>query len=152
MIRINLLPPEARKTKKGGMRSVPLRPLGVAAAVLVGTSSVGLWAVGGIQTRVLTELRVEWERLQPERTRMEGSRRIFQNLQKQLQVLHAVKNPEAKWAPRLNLLSDSLVSQLWFTSLRWKSGEPARLEGSTLAASEGNPGGAPVSRSRRTLP
>ena len=146
MIRINLLPPEARKTKQHKVLLASLKPLGIAAGVLAGSVTVGLFAVNGIQARVLSGLNAEWERLQPERAKLEDSRRVFQTLQQQVQVLHGVKNPEARWAPRLNLLSDSLVSRLWFASLRWKFGDPLRLEGSTLVASAGNPSSAPVSR------
>ena len=149
MIRINLLPPEARRkvsARKVLPVAVPWRRVGIGAAVFVAVSTVGLWAVNRVQAAMLGRLKAEWERLQPERTHLEESRRVFQSLQQRSQILHGVKAPEAKWAPRLNLFSDCLVSRLWFSSFRWRQGERARVEGSTLASSAASPGSAPISR------
>ena len=145
MIRVNLLPPEARKAEPGAKVSLPLKPLamgvGGALVLLTGTLIVGnQWRAGRLE-----RLSKEWEQIQPQRTELEEKQRRFQRLQGQAGVLEQVKAPRARWAPRLNILSDAVVPQVWFTGLKLVRGEPVRLEGSALVS--GSPeSGAAVSK------
>ena len=142
MIRINLLPPEARKAAAGDKISIPLRPIGLGAggflALLTAVLIVGnLWNAGR-----LAKLRQEWDRLQPQKVGLEQKQAQLKMLQGQAGILGQVKAPQGRWAARLNLLSDAVVSQVWFTRLVVAPGQPARLEGSALAAGSGEDGAA----------
>ena len=132
MIRINLLPPEIRAAQPHREISVPWKllvrgPAGLLIAVSFWLLISNQWHAYGVK-----RLKAEWERLQPDRTRLEQILGNTQRLKKQTEILSAVKAPESNWAPRLNLLSNALVSQVWFRSLEYARGQPLRLEGSAL--------------------
>ncbi len=142
MIRVNLLPPEARKAAAGPKTAIPWRQIGIGAGGLVALVTVGLFAGNAWNGRRLDRLRQEWQELQPQRAGLEQNRMQFQLLQGQAGVLQQAKALEGRWAPRLNLLSDAVVSEVWFTELKVNPGQPVRLEGSALVAGSGETGAA----------
>lgn len=142
MIRINLLPPEARKTAAGQKVSIPLRPIGLGAGGFVALLTVGL-VVGNVwNAGRLSRLQQEWDQLQPQKAGLEQKQMLLKALQGQAGVLEQVKAPKGRWGPRLNLLSDAVVSQVWFTGLLIAPGQPVRLEGSALVSGSGESGAA----------
>lgn len=132
MIRINLLPPEMRKAAGLQKISVPWRSLGIGALVVWVTASALLGLTVVWQGRTLARLHAEWNQLEPEKTQLESVRQAVQALQQRNEIITLTKGPEGKWAPRLNLLSDAAVPQLWFTSLKWTRGQTLLLEGAAL--------------------
>lgn len=123
MIKINLLPQEVRAAVPAGGLAVPWRPLGIGILSLLGIYSASLFGFHQLQRAALNRLTAQWNHLEPERTRLEQTRAGLRALQNQFNLLEEVKGERSQWAPRLNLLSDALVSQLWFTSLQL---EPAK--------------------------
>ena len=138
MIRINLLPPELRVTQVGRRVSVPWQPWAKGALGLGIGISCWLLFSNQLHAYGLSRLKAEWERLQPERVRFERAQEDYQRLKKGAEILSTVKAPETNWAPRLNLLSDALVSEVWFRALAYSQGQPLRLEGSALVDSSGD--------------
>ena len=119
MIRINLLPPSVRRSTLQ-LGQLPWKSIGKGAIGLVVGISVLLLASNGLHALVLGRLAGDWKRLQPEWSQMERTQGILRALQNRTALHKTLKAPEAQWAPRLNFLSDALVSQLWFTSLEYK--------------------------------
>ena len=136
-MRINLLPPETRKASPAGTLSLPLRPLGIGAGAFLTALTLFLIVGNAWNAGQLGRLRREWQELQPQRAGLEQKQLQLQMLQGQAGVLGQVKAPEGRWAPRLNLLSDAAVPQVWYRKLRVGAGGPARLEGSALVEASG---------------
>ncbi len=119
MIRINLLPQGAKRPAVLSFDQASLKILGKSTLSLMAVASVGLLLSNGLHAWTLGRLTAEWDRLQPEQVRFEKAQAALKALKSRTEILKSVKAPEAQWAPRLNLLSDALVSQLWFTSLEF---------------------------------
>ena len=141
MIKINLLPPEMRVVARGSAVQLPWRRIGFCAAGLVLLISGVLPLSNGLQTRRLKQLRGEWEALQPQREKLTQIQESLQSLTRQAQVLQGVKAPQTKWSPRLALLADALVPQVWLTHLEYSQGKDFRVEGSALVGLAGDGSG-----------
>ncbi|MBI1953015.1 MAG: hypothetical protein HYS41_02705 [Candidatus Omnitrophica bacterium] len=117
MIKINLLPPDVRRTRRGPGVKVPWKAVGIGAGVCLLVYSGALFFFNQAQNRTLSRLTSEWQGLEPERARLEQRKQALLNLKNRASAVTSMKSPDAKWAPRLNLLSDALVRNLWFTAL-----------------------------------
>ena len=142
MIQINLLPPEARKAAPGRKVSIPLRPIGIGVGGFLAVLTLVLIAGNAWNAGRLTRLKQEWERMQPQKAQLDREQSQLQMLQGQAGVLEQVKAPRGRWAPRLNLLSDAVVTQVWFTKLTVEPGQPVLLRGSALVSDAGESGAA----------
>ena len=134
MIRINLLPPEIRSARSARAFRMPWRFAGFWAVGAVVLLSLALLFFNGAQAGSLRTLQAEWRHLEPEKKKLEQVRQDIQALEKQAEALQRMKGPEGNWAPRLSLLSDTVVPQIWFSSFSGSQGQALRLEGSALAA------------------
>jgi len=120
MIRINLIPPSARKAAASILPTrLPLRSIAIAIGVLVVVISLGIMISQRSSTAALKRLVVEWEDLRERRMEVEGVQQSLKALGSRATVMESVKGEGAKWAPRLNLLTDALVANLWFTELQY---------------------------------
>ena len=129
MIRINLLPPGARgAAARSQLVALPWRRIGLGAAGALVVYSVGLLGWNQVQAGALRAVTAEWEALQPEWAAFQKTQGALQALRDRVAVIQTLQRPEARWAPRLNLLTDALVADLWFTTLtcRTTSGGEAR--------------------------
>ena len=150
MIRINLLPKEAQRAVSS-LESLRWKMLTQACVGAVVGVSLFLFVLNQWNGRALAQLSSEWDRLQPERSKLVQAQDALRALENRTQVLNALKAPQAQWAPRLNLLSDAIVKQLWFTSLEFgPSGsgpspaqKPAQAPASPKAAATAKPKPAP---------
>jgi hypothetical protein len=136
MIRINLLPPSQRVGS--GHRLVgriPFRALAIGAGFFWMGMTLGLLAVNGMQSQALAQWNKRWREIQPKKAQWEDLQQAVQMLRQQAKTLQTIRSDRARWSYRLNLLSDSLTSQLWFRSLSWKDGERAVLKGRALVGS-----------------
>ncbi len=125
MIRINLLPGGSqkrtlRKSDLSWLAILPWRTMGIVALGLLGFYSGVLLVSNRFNAWSLSRLNAQWDSLRVERSRLEQSQLALRALQNRAAVLKTLKSTEAQWAPRLNLLSDALVSKLWFTSLSFQ--------------------------------
>ena len=98
---------------------LPWKKVGMGVAAFVGLTSCLLLLSNGLQGRTVARLNARWQVLQPERTQLDRVQSGLLALKNRATVLKGLKAPEAQWAPRLNLLCDALVSQLWFSSLQF---------------------------------
>ena len=142
MIEINLLPPEMRASvRRAGPVRLPWRRIAAAVGGVVLLVSMGLPASNGLRAGRLARLKTEWVQLQPEAEKLAKAQEKLRKLKLQAQVLQSVKMPAARWAPRLNLLSDAMVPQVWLTRLAAEQGKSLRLEGSAFVGSSGDGSG-----------
>ena len=129
MIRINLLPERPRGGKVDRALALPWKKIGKNLAIVVVSVSFLLLASEGIHGLLRRGLQTEWEKVRPQVERLESTRAVLLALQNRAAVLKTLKSPQARWAPRLNLLSDALVSNLWLSSLQFS---PTASEGTVL--------------------
>lgn len=130
MIRINLLPKMFQESPLSSAASLPsLRIAGIVVLSFLAVYSVWLFVVNRLESMSLAKLTVEWNALQVQQPHLE-----------QMEALVQLKGPEARWAPRLNLLSDALAPRVWFTSLKLGEVKPSLV---TNAPPRGK-GGVPV--------
>ena len=139
MIRINLMPPELQAAARAGSSlRLPWRPIGFAAAGLVALASIGFPIVNSLRAGSLERLRKEWQTLEPQKQSMQKVQQSFLQLKQQAQAIQSVKAPQAQWAPRLSLLSEAVVPQVWMTQLEYMQGKSMRLKGSALVGAGGD--------------
>jgi hypothetical protein len=117
LIKINLLPPDVRRARKGLGVKVPWKAVGIGAGVCLVVYSGALFFFNQAQNRTLSRLTGEWQGLEGERQRLEQRKQQLVNLKNRALAVTSMKSPDAKWAPRMNLLSDALVRNLWFSAL-----------------------------------
>jgi len=129
VIRINLLPPELRPKTEGRKWRIPWRQTGYAAAACVAVYSGWLVLVPGQLAQRITRTQAELERLRPEKARFLEVQGSVQSLRRRGEAVQAIKAPDAQWAPRLNLLSDALVPQVWLTRLDYTGDQDLLVEG-----------------------
>lgn len=125
MIKINLLPKEMQPASTFWPAHLSRKKLGFVGWALFGGISLWLLMANGLQAVALVKLAAEWDHLKPQRTRLEKVDASLNAVKNRAMIIQTLKAPQAQWAPRLNLLSDALVSQLWFTSLEFGTGPAA---------------------------
>lgn len=139
MIKINLMPPEmiAANSKKETV-SVPWREIGI--ALVIGAVAVSVWLPfeNVRRSRSLGRLRGECKEIESKKQRLTEVQQSVQHLQRQADALRVVKNKQAQWAPRLALLSEALVPQVWLTRLEYVQGKGMTVQGTALVGSGGS--------------
>ena len=151
MIKINLLPPGARPSSVRSVGVFPWKKVGAPLGGLVVFYS--LWLLGAYQmdSGSLTRLNAEEESLKPQKAQIQKAEAALRALQNRAAVLQGLKVPQVQWAPRLNLLSDSLVGQLWFSALSYEPSvvlqkEPPASKEAAAKKGSVSPGRIPVLR------
>ena len=128
MIKINLLPAGTRPSSARSVGVFPWKKFGTPLCVLVVLYSIVLLGVRQLESGALTRLTAEQESLKPQKAQIQKAEAALRALQNRAAVLQGLKVPQVQWAPRLNLLSDSVVGQLWFSSLVYESGTAPKKE------------------------
>ena len=141
MIHVNLLPTTGvRRSAVHVSVLLPWRPMAIGLLGIVGVYSGWLLVANRSQARALAEVSAEWSGLELEQAQLQKTQAVLQALRERARAVRAIRAPGVQWAPRLNLLSDALASQLWFTALRF--GLAVEGEDASGAASEPeHPGG-----------
>ena len=140
MIRINLLPKEMQRTASAQSIVVPWKTIGFSVVGILLFYSVWLFAANQFRSRAVVKLKAEWETLRTQAAHFDQVDTSVRALQNRAVVLKGLKEPKGQWAPRLNLLSDALVSNLWFTSLKITTAGPVKLQASAPAQSSSGKG------------
>ncbi|PIQ82500.1 MAG: hypothetical protein COV76_03375 [Candidatus Omnitrophica bacterium CG11_big_fil_rev_8_21_14_0_20_64_10] len=120
MIRINLLAPERRRRAVSPLRlaGLPWKPiLGGLAALLVLYPAV-LFGFNQLDRHRLRRLQSRWESVRGEAAAWGQIHEALEGKRTERGLSEALTAPNAFWAPRLNLFSDSLVSGLWLRRLK----------------------------------
>jgi hypothetical protein len=121
VIRLNLLPPGmGAKGSAFPLASLPWRPIGIGALALLVLYSGWLFFQNRSLSGKVARLTSEWESLQPRQAQIDQTLAALQALQNREAALKTLKSPEGQWAPRLNLLSDCIVANLWFSGLLFR--------------------------------
>lgn len=129
MITLNLLPSGRRANVfPTWWKQLPWKKLATVAGVLLAVWSAWVLVAAQSQARSLARVRAEWEGLGPEQIKLERIRKDLDALQKRVSILKWLQAPEGQWAPRLNFLSDGVVSDLWFTLFNFSTTPKGDLE------------------------
>lgn len=120
MIRIDLQPPKRKSdsASESILPQVPWRVIAVFLLAFCGISTAFLLVTTRIQAQNLRRLKKELATVSPKLKKVEEVEAATRALQNRSKIQQMLKSPEAQWAPRLNILSDSIVSKLWFTALK----------------------------------
>lgn len=117
MITINLLPESYRKQKVSSIQQFHRSPL----ALLVGGVVVGLvlvlavwWQLNQMQ---LSKLTSHLQHVGPQKQQLDALKASVQELRNQDVVFQRVSRERKRWAKILNILSDALPDNVWFTDL-----------------------------------
>lgn len=117
MITINLAPPAGSAAARWHLPPMTPRQMILGAVAGLGVVTVGLMAWRQVQERALTRLTAEWDQLKTPRQELEAIRASVALLDRQDQRFKQLRTAGIRWAPCLNLLSDAMVSGVWFTRL-----------------------------------
>lgn len=117
MITINLGPHVSITGERWRLPAIPPRRLAVMAAVALSVVTFGVTAWRHAQERALAQLTADWNQLRGPREELEATRATVALLERQETRLTQLRTSGIRWAPRLNLLSDAMVSGVWFTRL-----------------------------------
>ncbi len=123
MIRINLLPSGVRKSRSPLRVSVPWLEILILIVAVTAVYSGWILVSSQVQGRKLKRLTDQWEKMKSERTKVETTEAALRAFENREAILKEIKSPQSQWAPRLNILADSIVAKLWFTSLEYKPEE-----------------------------
>ncbi len=128
MIRLNLLPPGVGAARAAfPLADLPWRPIGIGALSLLFLYSGWVFFQNRVVSGKAARLTAEWETLQPRQAQINQTQAALQALQNREAVLKTLKSPEGQWSPRLNLLSDCIVADLWFSGLLFRTTESAEI-------------------------
>jgi len=144
MIRINLVPPSARRPFWARWRwsAVPLRRLAILGVSAMAFLAAGLWLLRSGEERTLGRLRQEWRTWEGPQAELDAYQNQMAVLKRQADHLARVRSDGLTWAPRLNLLSDTVSSGVWFTRLSVEAVEaktPLAKAKPLLKADKGKP-------------
>ncbi len=137
MIRIDLLPQKPKPTASSRVLQIPWTRIGVGSFAVGGILSLGILLANQLQAQQLDRLNRQWEQLQPKVRRLDQTEGAIRALQNRTKVRQMLKSPEAQWAPRLNLLSNAIVSQLWFRRLKIEIPPPPKPVKEPFPAAKG---------------
>lgn len=117
-IRINLLPAGMRRpARPSPLAALPWKRIGTVAGGLALFITLFLF-IGNMQrSRALARLMREWEELLPQRRQFQELQAALEAIRIREQAVLKLKAPQARWAPRMDLLSEMLVSSLWFQGM-----------------------------------
>jgi hypothetical protein len=133
MIEINLLPQGLRPKKHSlefeanGLFYIILLVFGI--LIVVHVCLVIASIIAGYQFRNLGD---KWKKLEPERKIIESVKKEYTGLSKDTAAIQQFIKDRVIWAEKLNLLSSSLPSGIWFNEIR-VSGKDFILKGSVFS-------------------
>ncbi len=124
MININLVPLSTRrKTTAGGAilqldlpREVVLPVVGGCAGLLI-VGHVLLLLAMGFKAAMLATQRVEWQKILPDKTAIEGLSSEMMEIKKKMNSMGSAVSKSKDYSRKLNTISDSLVKGMWLRRL-----------------------------------
>ncbi len=144
MIVINLVPEHLRKKSAGGLLSsigldIPrevVLGIGGAFIVLLVAAHVSLLAVQSAQGMRLGLVKVRWERLLPDRNRIDVLGTELMGLRKKVTtIIDITSHGTGPWSRKMNVLSDALPKGVWLRKIGLDSGI-LTLEGSAFSKTQ----------------
>ncbi len=139
-IEINLIPPNLRKKKKGGIANginIPLEVLiGSAGALLVllVLAHFSLLFINMNELAKYRELQKEWKSILPAKENVEVVISELRGLQERDKAIKAILDDKTRiiWSQKLNILSDSLPKGVWLRKIVLNE-EMFLIEGSAIS-------------------
>ena len=117
MLKIDLLPPSARKISLSPVEQFHRTPLmWIVVAGLIGFALSLLLPIG-LRHRQLQRLNAKIEALEPRKLEVDQIQRFLQQLRAQEAAFQGLKKGQGLWSKRLNVLSDVTPEGVWFTEL-----------------------------------
>jgi Tfp pilus assembly protein PilN len=135
LLRIDLMPEEARKVAPSAMQQFHRTPLmALAAAIMVAVPLLLLLPIS-LKRRQLAALRTQIAALEPRRAELERIQQFLQRLRSQQAAFQGLRKGQDIWSTRLNTLSNVTPDGLWFTDLTLDHKKGMVLQGSAIATS-----------------
>ena len=133
MLRINLLPQDARQATLSSIEQfhrTPLMWLVVSAMLVFGFSQ---WLRLEFNRSRLEGLMAQVERLEPKRQEVERVQRLVRKLRAEDEAFRGLKQGGGLWSKRLNVLSDITPDGVWFTDLELDQETGLVIQGSVIS-------------------
>jgi len=143
MIDINLIPPALRKDGQGQANSLTINiprevllAVGSGVILLLLTVHFVLGLVWLISMGQLSVHNAQWQKLLPDKTILDGMNNESQDLRKKIGMISDITvKKSVLWAPKLNIISDTLPRGLWIRRMTLdKSG--LSMEGSVVSKTQ----------------
>ncbi|MBI4313355.1 MAG: hypothetical protein HY594_00920 [Candidatus Omnitrophica bacterium] len=117
MIEINLIPADQRLRIPLGIALFSPRRIAALGAVLcvAATALLGIWRIG--LEKSYARMNAQWKTLETSRSEWEALRNRVAMLETQAEYMKQLRGRGLRWAPRLQLLSEALVPDVWLTEL-----------------------------------
>lgn len=137
MLKINLLPPEARPTTLSRVEQFHRTPLmGITVGILVALPLL-LWVPVMFYRSQLQLLTAKIQTLEPKKAEVDRLQRSLQQLRAQEAAFRGVAREKDLWSKRLNTLSDVTPDGVWFTEMAFDRTKGLVLQGA--AVGQGSP-------------
>ena len=119
MIEINLLPHELRtkRDKTSGIDSKYFLYAAVAVVGLLIAIQALLLVVGIVRSSQLVVLNANWKKMEPQRKELDAFKQQYDTVSKDVQILQQLALKRINWSEKLNKLSLSLPSGIWFNEI-----------------------------------
>ena len=135
MIRINLLPADARRARSLSMDKVPRSPLIALAAAFLLLLPVGLLGLKAADQARLKRLSAILQTLAPKKQEADRLKVEADALREQQRLIDQLNQRRSHWAQRLNALSDAVPDGIWLTDLIVEPQRSITLKGDSIAQS-----------------
>ena len=133
MIRINLLPADARRARSLSMDKVPRSPLIALAAAFLLLLPVGLLGLKAADQARLKRLSAILQTLAPKKQEADRLTIEADALREQQRLIDQLNQRRSHWAQRLNALSDAVPDGIWLTDLIVEPQRSISLKGDAIA-------------------
>lgn len=132
MLKIDLLPPSARKISLSPVEQFHRTPLmWIVVAGMIGFALSLLLPIG-LRHRQLQRLNATIQALEPRKLEVDQIQRFLQQLRAQETAFQGLRKGRGLWAKRLNVLSDVTPEGVWFTELTLDPVKGLVIQGSAI--------------------
>lgn len=132
MLKINLLPPTARKAAPSAIEQFHRTPLMWMLVGVLVLAPLLLWVPVSLRHRQLRELQASISALRPKKLEVEQLQQSLQQLRSQESAFRELQVAKILWSKRLNVLSDVTPDGVWFTDLSFDQKKGLVLEGAAI--------------------
>ncbi len=136
MLRINLLPPSARKSAPSLIEQLHRTPIMWIAGVILAVIPIGLWFPVHLRRQQLHQLTTAIEMLQPKKIQMDKLQHSLQELRAEEGAFRSLGKVQSFWSKRLNTLSDATPEGVWFTDLSLDPTKGLVIQGSAVGQAD----------------
>ncbi|MGB2630127.1 MAG: hypothetical protein WBD24_00830 [Candidatus Omnitrophota bacterium] len=135
MIELNLLPKELRRKKKkvSALPEIPVIPVCIGVVAILIVTHLTLLLLIKNNRDLSKKLQDNWSQIQPQKEKTDAFFNELNNLQKRVEAVRKIAEPDISWARILNGLNQAIVPNIWLSEFKLtfekgqKRGEKGKL-------------------------